>query len=926
MSEGNGSATLNDFGTSRQYAGWQSVGHDLTREQYRLLEAMMVQNDAPAWLSRTTAIFEDLLNRNNRNLEEDCGYPRNTENISPEFYRTLYDREPIPNRICQLMPRECWQLTPELYEDEDGDTQTDLEQDWDDLGRLLQPSGQSWFQDEKGSIIWEYLSRIDILSGIGQFGVLLLGIDDGKNLQDPVDGVEVVVNGEWIPDSPVSNAAVFFRDQESEPSDPKKPWELRGQVLNERQIRQIDAEANRLTNNQSVESLERSDKERGYWAGRYRQAVQNRRRYLQHVQRGDKGSARVTINQATPDDTLLWNARSSFATANARQTPNSVGSSVGPYASSPTGMGTSTPTSERGVTGSTGPGHIPLGGATPPSGPFVQGTDTSYDQTMWSGLGMAVPAGASLSGTDQQYFGIQFGPSQRFSDAPPKDKRKLLFLRCFDESLVQVVRYEWNIRNPRFGLPVMYRITLNDPRQPHSGVGLPLATVYVHWSRVIHIADNLHASEIFGVPRMRPNLNRVLDLRKIYAADGEGYWRNAFTILSAETHPQLGGDALLDRSEISNEFMRLFAGTQRQIVTRGLAVKTLAPQVVDPTPHIAVQLEAICIQLGCPVRVFKGSERGELASSQDDESWNERKRERQINYLTPKVIVPFVDRLIQLGILSLPRKKAEKAPAPQEPEGRLTPPPPDQPAPMKSVPPKQEDDNGSGSEQLPGQASFGKGAAGAGGVGGAGVSKGMPQPGNKTGGQLGGASPQQPPVPGAQPLRNRRWLLDNRRGRSLVVTNGRVKWTIPRGKIWILNAEGKPIGQQTDGGYSVEWPDLDALGAKDKAAICLQNTQALTTYIAQNGESVVHPMNYLTSEKFMGMDPEEAHQMLGATVQAQQEQESIHQDIADEHGMPPAPPPGFADKPEPPPPITVQHPGAPAVPGAKSTGAPAVSG
>ncbi len=31
----------------------------------------------------------------------------------------LYDREPIATRTVQLMPRECWQISPLVYESED---------------------------------------------------------------------------------------------------------------------------------------------------------------------------------------------------------------------------------------------------------------------------------------------------------------------------------------------------------------------------------------------------------------------------------------------------------------------------------------------------------------------------------------------------------------------------------------------------------------------------------------------------------------------------------------------------------------------------------------------------------------------------------------------------------------------------------------
>src|SRR5690606_42007529 len=60
------------------------------------------------------------------------------------------------------------------------DKTTPFEMAWDQLGRSLK--NNSWHQDEEGNIIWEALARADTLSGIGHYGVILLGIDDGKEL------------------------------------------------------------------------------------------------------------------------------------------------------------------------------------------------------------------------------------------------------------------------------------------------------------------------------------------------------------------------------------------------------------------------------------------------------------------------------------------------------------------------------------------------------------------------------------------------------------------------------------------------------------------------------------------------------------------------------------------------------------------------
>src|SRR6185503_7292361 len=259
------------------------------------------------------------------------------------------------------------------------------------------------------------------------------------------------------------------------------------------------------------------------------------------------------------------------------------------------------------------------------------------------------------------------GPTQQPAQKPVK-AGDVIFMQEFGEPLVQIVRYEWNIRNPRFGMPVMYRVTLNDPRQVHSGVGLPLATVFVHWSRVIHVHDsysNPGSSRIFAYPALMPILNPVLDIKKVRGASAEAYWKNCLASLSLETHPQLGGDVDVDKQSLKDMLEQKNNGLQRDIILTGMTAKTIAPQAVDPTPYIATQIEAICIQLGCPIRVFKGAERGELASSQDDADWNDRIMGYCNGFCTPYIIAPLFDRLIMFGSLPEPESYTVKWPDPE---------------------------------------------------------------------------------------------------------------------------------------------------------------------------------------------------------------------------------------------------------------------
>jgi hypothetical protein len=102
---------------------------------------------------------------------------------------------------------------------------------------------------------------------------------------------------------------------------------------------------------------------------------------------------------------------------------------------------------------------------------------------------------------------------------------------------------------------------------------------------VIHVND-VHdvagSSEIFSPPRMRPVLNRILDLQKIYGAAGEGYWQGAFTGVSLETHPQLGGDVTIDSADVRSQLENYMNSLQRWLAITGMSAKTLSPTVTDP--------------------------------------------------------------------------------------------------------------------------------------------------------------------------------------------------------------------------------------------------------------------------------------------------------------------------------------------------------
>jgi hypothetical protein len=657
------------------------------------------ESKAMDFVANVMSMRSQLLNKlfdPRRNIDQECGYPESeattsggVTSIQPEFYRNLYEREPIATRVVEVLPKESWQITPMVYEDEDPNVVTPFEEAWDTLSLSLRGE-QSWYVGEEGSPIWEALKRIDILSGIGHFGLLLIGIDDGKDLREPVDGVA------WV-----------------------------------------------------------------------------------------SGATASAFGGAERTDT------------NAPEREESNGD-----------------TNEDVFSGSTG-----------------------------------TRLGDLTGGTNDQYTGTQLSPSEYPAEQSSPQQRKLLFLRAFDETLVQITQFETNPNDPRFGMPVMYQVMLNDPREQYSGIGLPVASVNIHWSRVLHVCDHGHtagSSEVFAVPRMRPVLNRLLDLRKIYAGSAEGYWRaGCMPTTVLETIPQLGGDVKVDMAALKDMMEDVQNGLQKWYALMGMSAKTLAPTVVDPTSQVNVQTEAICIKIGCPIRVFKGSERGELASSQDDAAWNDRLRERQNNYITPRLIVPLIDRLISMGVLPEPKGKKKQ-------EGKMKAGiSPYKPAPKAKAPAAEE-----GGASPGGGGAFG-GASG-GGRGG-----------------FGGGSPF------SNNIRSEREVTKVRlsNGRTIVANNvemlssTRARVTDLMGRTYIINQVGRIVGIQTKGGYSIEWPDLDSLGDAAKMGIALQETQALAAYVSGGIEAMIPPMDYLTA--VLGMSDEQAGAIIDNATKAHEAEETM---------------------------------------------------
>ena len=224
---------------------------------------------------------------------------------------------------------------------------------------------------------------------------------------------------------------------------------------------------------------------------------------------------------------------------------------------------------------------------------------------------------------------------------------KILYLRPYSEGNATIKTWDQDPTSKNYARPLTYGLTAATAERTGT------TELIVHYTRVIHIARNTLEDDILGTPELQNVFNRLQDLEKVAGGSGEMYWKGAFPgyNFSVDKDAQVGVQNLDDLQDEIEDYMHKL---NRYVRTRGVTVESLEQQVADPTGHANLLLELIAIAKGMPVRILKGSERGELSSGQDATEWNNKVEARQTNFVTPKVIRPFVNLVLEHDIISEP--------------------------------------------------------------------------------------------------------------------------------------------------------------------------------------------------------------------------------------------------------------------------------
>lgn len=207
-----------------------------------------------------------------------------------------------------------------------------------------------------------------------------------------------------------------------------------------------------------------------------------------------------------------------------------------------------------------------------------------------------------------------------------------------------------NPNDEMYNKPVRYKIDFSPIDESESDER------WVHHTRILHMPSAPRdESEIKSDPRLQSILNRLFDLEKVVGSSAEMYWSGAdrkfFFNIDSENAQDIP-DNELDRLE--QEAEQLVHQMRQHMKTFNMDLEVVGGDDPDPSGVIDSILKFISGAKGIPVRKLVGSERGELASSQDEANWFGQIEYRRNTFAEPVILRPFLQMMIELGVLPEP--------------------------------------------------------------------------------------------------------------------------------------------------------------------------------------------------------------------------------------------------------------------------------
>jgi len=214
---------------------------------------------------------------------------------------------------------------------------------------------------------------------------------------------------------------------------------------------------------------------------------------------------------------------------------------------------------------------------------------------------------------------------------------------------------EQDFNSERYGLPKYFRYRENVLSDNDKSGGTQFN---IHPDRVFTFSETASNGELYGEPALEQGFNALLGIEKIMGANPEAMFKNAQMMPWVTFNEKDNAAQILSNPKIKEAFdeaqERATAGLDPIRMLVGADVKNLDTNVASPKDIWTVLTQYLASTVDLPATELFGHTVGERATSNDGSKVAMTATEVRENVLTPKMIIPFFDKLIKLKILTPP--------------------------------------------------------------------------------------------------------------------------------------------------------------------------------------------------------------------------------------------------------------------------------
>jgi len=230
----------------------------------------------------------------------------------------------------------------------------------------------------------------------------------------------------------------------------------------------------------------------------------------------------------------------------------------------------------------------------------------------------------------------------------------LMYLAVFGEDRVTDMDSVHDMNSPRFRLPEQFDLITEEIEPGDESSRYNAQTV--HWTRVLHAPEGTLEDDLNGIPALKPIFHELLNIDKIRAASGEGYWRAGYQGLHVRPPQDSQGKFMQFENggeDVHQEIQDFLKNFDRTLATPA-QIDSIDSSVSNPINHLDANYQAISAATDIPKSILSGKDRADTANATDLTKYERTIASRRNNHATPNIVKPFIQRMIQVGILPEP--------------------------------------------------------------------------------------------------------------------------------------------------------------------------------------------------------------------------------------------------------------------------------